>query len=235
MASEAHIVKAYTEEIAHLTGMIAEMGGYAQAAVADSVQALKRRDSDLAAKLIDGDKKIDALETEVSSFVVRLLALRQPMAVDLRTIVASLKIASDLERIGDYAKNIAKRSLVLNRGPVVGPISGIVNLSRMVEVMLHDVLDAYAAGDAEKARQLRLRDQEVDDAHTGIFRELVTYMMEDPRTITACTHLVFIAKNLERIGDHATNIAESIVFQVSGERQVERHLEAEASHDQSTA
>lgn len=225
MPSESHIVKAYTEEIAQLTGLVAEMGGYAQAAVADATEALRRRDGDLAAAVVEGDKQLDAMESQVSNLVIRILALRQPMAVDLRTVVASLKIASDLERVGDYAKNIAKRSLVLNQLPSTGPINSIYNLSRMVQAMLHEVLDAYAAGDAQVAEQLRQRDEEVDAAHTGIFRELITYMMEDPRTITASTHLAFIAKNLERIGDHSTNVAESVVFQVSGERLVERHLE----------
>ncbi len=224
MPSETHIVKSYTEEIAQLTSLIAEMGGYAQAAVSDAMLALRRRDSELAARVVEGDQKIDQLESQVSVLVVRLLALRQPMANDLRTIVASLKIASDLERVGDYAKNIAKRALILNKSPVVEPIAGIYNLSRMVEVMLSEVLDAYFEENAEIALKLRERDQEVDLAHTGLFRETVTYMMEDPRKITACTHLVFIAKNLERIGDHATNIAESIVFQVSGERPVDRHF-----------
>ncbi len=228
MPSEAHIVKAYTEEIAQLTGLVAEMGGYAQAAVSDSIDALRRRDGDLAAAVVEGDKRLDAMEAQVSSLVIRMLALRQPMAVDLRTVVASLKIASDLERVGDYAKNIAKRTLLLNQMPPTGPISSIYSLSRMVQVMLHEVLDAYAAGDAQAAEQVRQRDDEVDDAHTGIFRELITYMMEDPRTITASTHLAFIVKNLERIGDHATNVAESVVFQVSGERLEERHLEDDA-------
>jgi phosphate transport system protein len=231
MPSDSHIVKAYTEEIAQLTGLISEMGAYAQASVADAVTALRRRDSDLARQVIEGDKKLDALEAQVSSFVVRLLALRQPMANDLRMIVSSLKIASDLERVGDYAKNIAKRSLILNQNPVADPIAGIYNLSRMVSVMLDEVLDAYTAGDAGIAEKLRERDEEVDAAHTGVFRELITYMMEDPRTITSCTHLVFIAKNLERVGDHSTNIAESVVFQVKGERPVERHLEIKASPD----
>jgi phosphate transport system protein len=228
MPSESHIVKAYTEEIAQLTGLVAEMGGYAQAAIADATEALRRRDGDLAAAVIERDKQLDAMESQVSNLVIRILALRQPMAVDLRTVVASLKIASDLERVGDYAKNIAKRSLVLNQLPATGPINSIYNLSRMVQAMLHEVLDAYAAGDAQVAEQLRQRDEEVDAAHTGIFRELITYMMEDPRTITASTHLAFIAKNLERIGDHSTNVAESVVFQVSGERLVERHLEEDS-------
>ena len=225
MNNDTHIVKAYGEEMARLTGLVAEMGSYAQTAVADSVQALRRRDSELAAHIIENDRKLDALEAEIATYVVRILALRQPMANDLRTVVACLKIASDLERIGDYAKNIAKRSLILNKGSLPAPISGIGNLSHMVEMMLHEALDAFANDDAEIAVRLRERDEEADNAHTGIFRELITYMMEDPRTITSCTHLTFIAKNLERIGDHSTNIAESIVFKVAGERPAERHLD----------
>lgn len=231
MLSNDHIVKAYTEEIAALTGLVAEMGGHAQAAVSDATEALRRRDGDLAISVIEGDKRLDAMEARVSSLVIRLLALRQPMAIDLRTIVASLKIASDLERIGDYAKNIAKRSLILNQAPATGPINSVYNLSRMVQVMLNEVLDAYANGDADAAGQLREQDDVVDAAHTGIFRELITYMMEDPRTITACTHLAFIAKNLERVGDHATNIGENVVFQIKGERLVERHLTDERPDD----
>ncbi len=222
--NDHHIVKAYTEEIARITGLISEMGGYAQAAVANAMEALRKRDSALATAVIEGDKRLDAMEVEVSTRVIQLLALRQPMAIDLRTVVASLKISSDLERVGDYAKNIAKRSLVLNQAPAIGAISSINNLSRMVQVMLHEVLDAYADGNAQITEQLRVSDEAVDTAHAGIFRELITYMMEDPRTITASTHLVFIAKNLELIGDHATNIGENVVFQVEGERPVERHL-----------
>jgi phosphate transport system protein len=231
MASDTHIVKAYTEELDRLTGLIAEMGGYAQAAVSQSVQALRRRDGDLAAQVIEDDKRIDAIESEIVDQVVRIVALRQPMAVDLRTVVACMKIASDLERIGDYAKNIAKRSLILNDNPTVGPISSIQNLSRMVEIMLHEVLDAFVKGDASISDRLRTEDQAVDLAHTGIFRELITYMMEDPRTITPCTHLAFIAKNLERIGDHATNIGENVAFRVAGERPADRDTGADKPAD----
>jgi len=224
MPSE-HIVKSYTAEMDHLTTLIAEMGGYAETAVIEAMQALRRRDSDRAERVIEGDRKIDALEEQVSSLVVRLLALRQPMAADLRTIFAALKIAGDLERIGDYAKNIAKRTLILNKSPATGPVAGIANLSRMVEAMLHDVLNAYVANDAAVAERLRLRDSEVDEAHTGLFRELLTYMMEDPRTISVCTHLIIVAKNLERIGDHSTNIAENLIYQVRGERLTDRHAD----------
>jgi phosphate transport system protein len=223
MPTDAHIVKSFTVELDRLATMIAEMGGHVEAAIADATSALRRRDSDLANRVIEGDRKIDQLEAQVSANVVRMLALRQPMAADLRTIVAALKIAGDLERAGDYAKNIAKRTLILNQSPVTGPIAGIANLSQMVSAMLREVLDAYLAGDAKAAEALRVRDEVVDAAHTGLFRELLTYMMEDPRTITACTHMVFIAKNLERIGDHATNIAENLVFQVRGEHLEDRH------------
>lgn len=223
MPTDAHIVKSFTAELDRLTTMIAEMGGHVEAAIADATTALRRRDSDLANRVIEADRTIDQLEAQVSAHVVRMLALRQPMATDLRTIVAALKIAGDLERAGDYAKNIAKRTLILNQSPVTGPVSGIANLSQMVSAMLREVLDAYLAGDSKVAEASRARDEVVDAAHTGLFRELLTYMMEDPRTITACTHMVFIAKNLERIGDHATNIAENLVFQVRGEHLEDRH------------
>ncbi|MCA8929669.1 MAG: phosphate signaling complex protein PhoU [Alphaproteobacteria bacterium] len=225
MTSDGHIVKSYTAEMDRLTAMIAEMGGYAETALAEAMLALRRRDGDRAERVILGDRKIDALEEQVSALVIRLLALRQPMAADLRTIVAALKISGDLERIGDYAKNIAKRTLILNQSPPTGPVAGIAHLSRMVEAMLHEVLNAYVAGDATAAERLRERDSGVDDAHTGLFRELLTYMMEDPRTISVCTHLIFIAKNLERIGDHSTNIAENLVYQVRGERLGDRHAD----------
>jgi phosphate transport system protein len=223
MPADAHIVKSFTAELDRLTTMIAEMGGHVEAAITDATTALRRRDSDLANRVIEADRKIDALEAQVSSNVVRMLALRQPMAADLRTIVSALKIAGDLERAGDYAKNIAKRTLVLNQSPLMGPVSGVANLSQMVSAMLRDVLDAYVAGDAAAAEALRARDEVVDAAHTSLFRELLTYMMEDPRTITVCTNMVFVAKNLERIGDHATNIAENLVFQVRGEHLEDRH------------
>lgn len=169
MPIDAHIVKSYTAEMEQLAAMISEMGGLAEAAVADAMQALRRNDSDLAEKVIAGDQKIDALEEQIGSFVVRLLALRQPMATDLRTIVSALKIAGDLERIGDYAKSISKRTIILSRSQVNGPVSGIANLSRMVELLLHDALNSYSAGDADTAKALRHRDQEIDDTHTSLF------------------------------------------------------------------
>ncbi|NFV78980.1 phosphate signaling complex protein PhoU [Magnetospirillum aberrantis] len=211
-----HTVKSYDEELAHLTNIIARMGGMAEAQFAAAVQALTRRDSDLAARVVAGDARVDELEQEIQSFTVRLLALRQPVASDLRHIVAALKISSELERVADYAANVAKRTLVLNQLPAVKPVSAVQHLARIVQEILKDILDAYIERDVEKAIRVWNRDEEVDDMYTGLFRELITYMMEDPRTITACTHLMFMAKNIERIGDHATNIAETLHFLVVG-------------------
>ncbi|MCA1908648.1 MAG: phosphate signaling complex protein PhoU [Magnetospirillum sp.] len=211
-----HTVKSYDEELAHLTNIIARMGGMAEAQFAAALQALSKRDSDLAARVVAGDTRVDELEHEVQQFTVRLLALRQPVASDLRHIVAALKISSELERVADYAANVAKRSLVLNHMPPVKPVSAVLHLAHLVQEILKDILDAYIERDVDKAVRVWNRDEEVDDMYTGLFRELITYMMEDPRTITACTHLMFMAKNIERIGDHATNIAETLHFLVVG-------------------
>jgi phosphate transport system protein len=211
-----HTVKSYDEELAHLTNIIARMGGMAEAQFAAALEALARRDSDLAVRVIAGDAQVDELEREVQHFTVRLLALRQPVASDLRHIVAALKISSELERIADYAANVAKRGLVLNELPPVKPMSAVLQLAKLVQGILKDIMDATIERDVEKAIGVWHRDEEVDDMYTGLFRELLTYMMEDPRTITACTHLLFMAKNIERIGDHATNIAEVLHFHVVG-------------------
>ncbi|MGE4281776.1 MAG: phosphate signaling complex protein PhoU [Magnetospirillum sp.] len=211
-----HTVKSYDEELAHLTNIIARMGGMAEAQFAAALQALSKRDSDLAARVVAGDSRVDELEHEVQQFTVRLLALRQPVASDLRHIVAALKISSELERVADYAANVAKRSLVLNQLPPVKPVNAVLHLAHLVQEILKDILDAYIERDVDKAVRVWNRDEEVDDMYTGLFRELITYMMEDPRTITACTHLMFMAKNIERIGDHATNIAETLHFLVVG-------------------
>ncbi|CAA7614721.1 phosphate signaling complex protein PhoU [Magnetospirillum sp. UT-4] len=211
-----HTVKSYDDELAHLTNILARMGGMAEAQFAASLQALGKRDSDLAARVVAGDARVDELEQEVQAFTVRLLALRQPVASDLRQIVAALKVSSELERVADYAANVAKRSLILNQLPAVKPVAAVLHLARIVQEILKDILDAYIERDVEKAIRVWSRDEEVDDMYTGLFRELITYMMEDPRTITACTHLMFMAKNIERIGDHATNIAETLHFLVVG-------------------
>jgi phosphate transport system protein len=211
-----HIVKSYDQELAHLAEMISRMGGQAESLIEQAIRAFQGRDSELALMIVDADRKIDLLEAEVHEFTVRLLALRQPMAADLRHIVAAIRIAPDLERIGDYAKNMAKRTIALNQLPQVKAAFRIPRIARLVQRMLKDVLDAYAAGDIAKAHDVWLRDAEVDDLYDSMFRELLTYMMEDPRTIGSCIHLLFIARNIERMGDLATNIAETIHFSVTG-------------------
>lgn len=213
---DEHTVRSYDEELAHLNNLIARMGGLAEAQLDGAIYALIKRDSDLAGKVIASDAKVDELEQEVHAFTVRLLALRQPVAHDLRAIVGALKISGDLERIADYAANVAKRSLVLNQLPPVKPTAAVPRLGRLVQDIVKEVLDAYVEQDQEKAIRVWKQDEDVDDMYTGLFRELITYMMEDPRNITACIHLMFIAKNIERIGDHATNIAETIHFLVQG-------------------
>jgi phosphate transport system protein len=175
-----------------------------------------KRDSRLAADVVEADARVDQLEHDIEGMALRLLALRQPMAVDLRQILAALKTASDLERIADYATNVAKRSIVLNQTPPVRPAFAIPRMGRLGQAMIKDVLDAYVERDADKALLVWARDEELDEMYTSLFRELLTYMIEDPRNITACTHLLFMAKNIERIGDHSTNIAETLYFMVHG-------------------
>jgi len=211
-----HIVKSYDEELKRLTGEIQRMGGIALAQLEAAIDAVIDRDSDVAMKIVHNDGIIDSLEHEVSHDVVRLLALRQPMARDLREILAALRIAADIERIGDYAANVAKRSIVLNQTAPVQLVHALPRLARLAEGLVRDVLAAYRDNDADRALEAWARDEELDEQYTGLFRELLTYMMEDPRNITPCTHLLFMAKNIERIGDHATNIAENVYFLVHG-------------------
>ncbi len=211
-----HIVRAFDEELARLTSTIVEMGGLAERQVADAVRALSERDVDLAARVIETDKEVDALEERIDQDVIKLLALRQPMAIDLRLIAMALKISNDLERMSDYAVSIAKRSQRLAEQPDLKPLQQIPRIGQSCLAMVKDVLDAYIERDADKATAVWNRDREVDDQYTSLFRELVTYMLEDPRTISICIDLLFIAKNLERIADHATNIAEKIVFIIHG-------------------
>jgi len=212
-----HIVKSFAEDLRKLSNLLTQMGGVAEAQVEAATQAVARRDLTLASRVMQTDARLDRYEREIDAEVIRLLALRQPMAQDLREIVAALKIASDLERIGDYAANIAKRSVVISQSPVVRPAAAIPRMGRMVQEILKETLDAYIERDVEQAIDAWRRDEELDDLYTSLFREVLTYMMEDARNITPCTHLLFVAKNLERIGDHATNIAETIHFQVLGE------------------
>jgi phosphate transport system protein len=213
-----HTVKAYDEELNHLSADVARMGGLAEASVADSLETVIRRDTGLTLVVIERDLKLDALDSEIEKRAIRMIALRQPVAQDLRDTVAAMKIASNLERIGDLAKNIAKRGVVLADSEPVTPLTrSIERMGRLVGGRLKDVLDAYTSRDITRAVAVWSRDDEVDEHYNAIFRELLTYMMGDPRTITACAHLLFIAKNLERIGDHATNIAEIVHYQISGE------------------
>jgi phosphate transport system protein len=213
-----HIVKSYDSELARLYGEITRMGELAAGQLDAAIDALGRRDSKAARRVVENDVAIDQLEQEVSHDVLRLLALRQPMARDLREVYGALRISADIERIGDYAANVAKRSIVLNDGVLVQAAhAALPPLSRAANRLVRDAMTAFANRDAELALSVRNRDVEIDELYTGLFRELLTYMAEDPRTITSCTHLMFIAKNIERIGDHATNIAEYTWFIVHGE------------------
>jgi len=212
-----HLVKSYDQELKRLRDMMTRMGGIVETQVALAADAIMQRDAAAATRAVEEDPKVDALEREVETFVIRLLALRQPMAGDLRQIVAALKITGDLERIGDYAANVAKRSIVLSQFTLPYSLAGLAHLARLVQEQLKSIIDALGDADADKALEVWRSDQVVDDIYNAIFRELITYMMEDPRNITPCTHLLFIAKNLERIGDHATNIAENLYYAVKGE------------------
>ncbi|HTO81697.1 MAG TPA: phosphate signaling complex protein PhoU [Methylomirabilota bacterium] len=211
-----HTVKSFDDELKRLNQVISQMGGLVEMQLQSAVEALVKRDADAAGKVVRDDAKIDELELQSSQLVVRLLALRQPMAVDLRQIVSALKISSDLERIGDYAANVAKRAIALSQAPAVKPLYTIPRMARLVQQIIKDVLDAYVERDAVKAVAAWQRDEEVDEMYTSLFRELLTYMMEDQRNIGPCIHLLFIAKNIERMGDHATNVAEDIHYLVHG-------------------
>jgi phosphate transport system protein len=212
-----HIVKSFDDELDELTAEVARMGGLAEKLLGDALDAVVERNGDLARDVIKRDKEIDALQLELERRVILLLALRQPMAADLRRTFCALKISGDLERIGDLAKNIAKRSLILNESRPVSLTRSIHRMGHVVGDMLKDVLDAYTTADVGLAVDVWRRDDDIDAHYNSLFRELLTYMMEDSKTITLCTHLLFMAKNLERIGDHSTNIAENVHFLVTGE------------------
>ncbi|HWG66175.1 MAG TPA: phosphate signaling complex protein PhoU [Rhodanobacteraceae bacterium] len=214
--SHDHIVKSFDTELERLTGEIVAMGELSAVQLEKAIDALGKRDSHAAQCIVDNDDALDSQERRISQDVLRLLALRQPMARDLREVLAALRIASDIERIGDYAANVAKRSMTLNLSAPVPLVAGLSALAEVADEMVRDVLDAYRRRDAAAARVVWERDNQLDTLYTGLFRELLTHMMEDPRSITACSHLLFIAKNIERIGDHATNIAENVWFVVEG-------------------
>ena len=212
----AHIVKSYDDEQQSLMDELIRMGQMAAAQLEAALDVVERRDDKAAARVIGNDEAIDVLEQQINHDVIQLIH-RGPLAGDLRMILAALRVASDIERIGDYAANIAKRSMALNLSPPLPHTRGIDALGRMAVRQVRDVLAAYVNRDGEAALQVRARDAELDTLYTGLFRELLTYMMEDPRQITSCTHLLFMAKNIERVGDHATNIAENIWFLLHGD------------------
>jgi phosphate transport system protein len=217
MAMSEHTAKAFDVDLQELTRMVAEMGGLAEKQIADSVDALARRDADRAQRSVASDPSIDALQREIEEKAVLTIARRQPMAVDLREVVGALRVSNDLERIGDLAKNIGKRVLALD-GEFYPPklIRGVEHMGALVLAQLKEVLDSYARHDLKKAMAVWNGDEEIDAMCTSLFRELLTYMMEDPRNITFCIHLMFCAKNIERMGDHATNIAETVYYMIEG-------------------
>ena len=215
MAQE-HTVKAFDEDITRLRGLIAEMGGLAEVALAESMEALVKGNDELAQQVIARDKRIDALEAEVDRLAVRIIALRAPMADDLREVIAALKIAGVVERIGDYSKNIAKIAGRIEGRKRFDPLTLLPAMADVAAEMVHDVLTAYAARDPALAQDVVLRDEKVDAFYDSIFRNLVSYMMENPATISSAAQLLFVARNIERIGDHATNVAEMVYYAATG-------------------
>jgi phosphate transport system protein len=212
-----HTVKSFAADLEELAGDLARMGGLAEDLLSDAITAISNRDAQLAATVVSRDAQVDQMQAELERNILRLLALRQPLARDLRQVIAALKITTELERIGDLAKSIAKRTRLLDDTHPAATMKGVPRMGRLVIAQLKSVLDALAAQDTALAREVWRRDEEVDGHYTSLFRELLTYMMEDPRTISGCAHLLFVAKNLERVGDHCTNIAEEIHFLVTGE------------------
>jgi phosphate transport system protein len=218
-----HIVRAFEEELRTLDAKIAQMGGLAEQCLGRAIDALERRDPALAETIIQQDEMIDQLEKELEELAVSIIARRQPMALDLRQIITVIRVASDLERIGDLAKNIAKRAMAIAGEPRPSTlISGLKHIGNTALEQLKNVLDAYSQRDGEKALKVWMNDEPIDKLYNSLFRELLTYMLEDPRNIGLCTHLLFGAKNIERIGDHATNIAEMVYFMVYGKSITDR-------------
>ncbi|ATY34173.1 phosphate signaling complex protein PhoU [Sphingomonas psychrotolerans] len=223
---QEHTVKAFDQDIKQLRALISQMGGLAEQAIHDAMKALQRGDTALAEEVRKKDKQIDAIEGEVEKLVVRVIALRAPMADDLREVIAALKIAAVVERIGDYAKNVAKRVPLIHTAGEdrIEALSLLPAMAQMASDMVHDVLDAFASRNAEVAAEICVRDSALDDFYDSIFRTLVTFMVENPRTVSQVAHLLFVAKNIERIGDHATNVAEMVYFAATG-----RYLADEAA------
>jgi phosphate transport system protein len=213
-----HISSVFDRDLESIQAMVMKMGGLVESAILDAAQALETRDEELAERVRQGDRAIDALEELINTECARVIALRSPIATDLRTVLTVMKIAASLERCGDYAKNLAKRSLILSQMSPIGSSAGSIRrLAKAVQVLLSDALDAYIRRDATLAADVRTRDRDIDQMYNALFREFVTYMMEDSRNITPTMHLHFIAKNIERVGDHATGIAEQVIYLVTGQ------------------
>jgi len=226
--SNQHIASAFDRDLEGVQAQILKMGGLVEDAIRLAAQSLETRDEELAEKVRAGDKSIDALEDAINERAARIIALRAPTAIDLRVILSVIKISANLERIGDYAKNMAKRTGVLSQMPAVGDGTGAIRrMAKVVDGMLKDALDAYIQRDADLAADVIARDEDVDQMYNALFREFLTFMMEDPRNITACMHLHFIAKNTERMGDHVTAIAEQIVYLVTGQHPDEARPKAD--------
>jgi len=217
-----HTLKAFDEDLDQLRALVSEMGGIAEHAIREAMRSLMQRDLEGARRVVEEDRRLDMLEAEAEQRIVQLIALRAPMAGDLREVIAALKIAGLVERIGDYAKNIAKRVETLDGSGRIEPLSLLPEMGRIVAEMVFKVLNAFVQRDAAAAVEVCERDRAVDDFYNSIFRALLTFMMENPQNITACAHLLFVARNLERIGDHATNVAEMVYFASTGERLADR-------------
>ena len=216
--SQSHIMSAFDRDLETIQALLARMGGLVEASILDAAEALETRDEEIAQRVRAGDKAIDALEEQINSECARVIAIRAPAASDLRTVLTVMKIAANLERCGDYAKNLAKRSMVLAQMTALpGSTGSIRRMAKQVALLLKDGLDAYIARDAKLAEDVRQRDHEVDQMYNALFRELLTHMMEDPRNITPAMHLHFIAKNIERVGDHATAVAEQVIYLITGQ------------------
>ena len=222
MATQGHTLKAFDEDLDRLRALITEMGGRAEHAIIEAMRCLTERDVDGAHLVIEEDAKIDALEVETERRVIQLIALRAPMAGDLRDVVAALKISGVVERIGDYAKNISKRVPLLEGAAKIEPLSLLPEMARIATAMVHDVLNAFVQRDADAAVRVCERDKAVDDFYDSVFRTLLTHMMENPQNIGQAAHLLFVAKNLERVGDHATNIAEMVYYAATGQHMSDR-------------
>ncbi|WP_394196807.1 phosphate signaling complex protein PhoU [Litoreibacter albidus] len=232
---QGHIASAFDRDLDAVQALIMKMGGLVETAISDAARALEMRDTELGEQVRQNDKLIDELEEQVASEVARVIAMRSPAAGDLRTVLSVLKISGNLERMGDYAKNLGKRTAVLSEMPAITGTGGALRrMTQLVNLMLKDALDAYIQRDVELAINVRQRDADVDQMYNALFREFLTHMMEDPRNITACMHLHFIAKNVERMGDHVTSICEQVIYLVTGEMPDEDRTKTDRTSTDST-